>query len=247
MALSATVTVCEFHDGDLAGNWQRLAEHVASEFSQIVVLPEMPFASWLPRLPNFKNRAWDAAVDAHDRWERRLHDLAPALVAATRPVDFGNERYNQGFIWTESGGARAVHAKSWLNNQDGCWERFWYQSAPAPDFEPFQVGDLTLGFLIGAELAAYDEAERYGREGVQLLVSPRSTPVPNVEAWLAVAQSAARRAGAMLLTSSGAGQGPGWIIDPRGELLASTSHAQPFVSRRVELPAKSFAATEVVG
>jgi N-carbamoylputrescine amidase len=139
-----------------------------------------------------------------------------------------------------------VHVKSRVDDKRGCWESVWYQSATAPDFEPIQVRDMMLGFLVGAELAAWDEAERYGREGVQLLISPRSTPVTNAEEWLAVARNASRRAGAVLLTSSGAGQGPGWIIDPGGNLLASTSHAQPFVSQTVELPIRSLAATDVV-
>jgi N-carbamoylputrescine amidase len=238
MTIRATITVCEMHeDGRLAANWQRLVEHVHYAHSQLVVLPEMPFASWLPQHTNFRNSAWDAAVDAHDRWERRLRELAPAIIAATRPVNFGNERYNEAFIWTETAGVRAVHAKSWLGNDKGCWERVWYQSAAAPDFEPFQVADLSLGFLIGAELAAEDEVDRYGREGVQLLISPRSTPVRDIKEWLTMACNAARRAGAMLVTSTGFGQGPAWIIDPAGELLASSSGARPFVSQTVELPA----------
>jgi N-carbamoylputrescine amidase len=240
MTNTATITVCEMHeDGHLAANWQRLVEHVHFAHSQLVVLPEMPFASWLPRHTNFRNSAWDAAVDAHDRWELRLRELAPAIIAATRPVNFGSERYNEAFIWTEADGMRAVHAKCRLANDTGCWERVWYQSAAAPDFEPFQVADLTLGFLVGAELAAVDEAARYGREGVQLLVSPRSTPVPDIEDWLAMARSAARRAGATLATSTGCGQGPAWIIDRDGELLARSSSSRPFVSQTIELPAKT--------
>jgi N-carbamoylputrescine amidase len=231
-------------DGRLAANWQRLVDHVRFAHSRLVVLPEMPFASWLPQHANFRNSAWDAAIDAHDRWERRLRDLAPAIVAGTRPVNFGSERYNEAFIWSEAMGMRGVHAKSQLKNDKGCWERTWYQSAAAPDFEPIEVGNLTLGFLIGPELAADDEIERYGHEGVQVLISPRSTPVQDMDEWRAVASSAARRGGAVVLASTGAGQGPGWIIDPAGEMLACSSASCPFVSQTVQLPMKSAVAAD---
>jgi N-carbamoylputrescine amidase len=249
MPLTAKMTVCELHDepDHFVRDWDRLVAHVASECSQFVLLPEMPFAAWLPELPDFKNGAWDAAVQAHDRWETRLHELAPAIVAATRPVDFGSERYNEGFVWTGVDGLRAVHAKSRLQNKKDCWERVWHQSAATPDFEPVQIGDLTLGFLIGAELAAGEEAERYKREGVKLVVSPRSTPVQDLDDWLITARGAASRAGAFLLTSCRAEQGPGWIINPDGELLASTSQSQPFLSLTIEWPLSLPVAADAFG
>jgi N-carbamoylputrescine amidase len=249
MPLGAKVTVCEIHDEAdyFAGDWQRLTMHVASERSQLVVLPEMPFAAWLPKRPDFQNGAWNTAVEAHDRWELRLRELAPAIVAATRPVDFGSERYNEGFIWTSADGLRAVHAKSRLQNAKDSWERVWHQSAAAADFEPIQLGELTLGFLIGAELAVSEEAERYRREGVRLVVSPRSTPVGDPEEWLEVACSAARHAGAFLLVSCRAGQGPGWIINPEGELLGSTSKARPFLSMTIQLPMPVCTAVDALG
>jgi hypothetical protein len=95
---------------------------------------------------------------------------------------------------------------------------------------------LTLGFLIGAELAVAEEIDRYGHEGVQLLISPRSTPVQDTDEWCAMARRAARRAGLVVLTSTGAGQGPAWIIDAAGEVLDRSSEARPFVSQTVELP-----------
>lgn len=78
-----------------------------------------------------------------------------------------------------------------------------------------------------------------------MLISPRSTPVQDMDEWFAVARSAARRAGTVVLTSTGAGQGPAWIIDPAGEVLAYSSDARPFVSQTVELPVKSAVTADV--
>src|SRR5262245_52351678 len=96
------VTACEMHDGpeDFARDWEQLVAHVRERGSDLVVLPEMPFHPWFATSPHYDPAVWSAAVAAHDAWERRLPELEPAMVMATRPVDFGNERYNAGFVWS---------------------------------------------------------------------------------------------------------------------------------------------------
>lgn len=236
------VTVCELCDGspNFADDWERLVRHTTLESSELVVLPEMPFAPWLPQSRHFDSQAWESAVKAHDHWELRLQELGAAIVAGTRPVNFGAERYNEGFVWTASDGFRGVHVKSELRNEKDCWESIWYTSTETADFESIEVRDLSFGFLIGDELAASEQAERYGREGVHLLISPRSTPVAHLEEWLGVGRSSAQRANAFELSSSRAGQGPGWIIGPRGDMMALTSTSQPFVSLAIDCPVDAY-------
>lgn len=204
------VTVCELHDSGTRfdEDWQRLARHVRAERSELVLLPETPFSRW----------PWDEAVAARQQAEARLRQLAPAVVLGTRPLDSGNERY-LGFLWTAAAGTRTVHARSRLTH---AWETVWYQHAANADFSPVTVAGITVGFLIGDELSAVQETERCRREGIQLLVSPRSTPV---------------KAGVHELCSTRAGAGPGWILGPAGEVLVRTSPSSPVVSLTLDLSA----------
>lgn len=237
------VTTCELHDkrSAFARDWERLIDHVRHERSELVVLPEMPFCRWFAGARTFDIAVWQSATAAHDAWEHRLRELAsamaPVMVIASRPVDFGNERYNEGFVWSAADGTRGIHAKSVLCDEAGAWETQWYHRA-TPEFTPAVIGVVSVGFLFATELQALEEATMYGREGVQLLVTPRSTAT--ADRWLATARDAAARAGAYGLSAnriddSGAFDGQGWIIAPDGEVLAVTDREQPFVSAEVDI------------
>jgi N-carbamoylputrescine amidase len=80
------ITICELPDDRDAfdATWSSLVDHVRREHSDLVVLPEMPFAPWLAASPDFDSAAWDAAVQAHEHWLTRLPELAPAAVASSR-------------------------------------------------------------------------------------------------------------------------------------------------------------------
>lgn len=235
------VTVCELHDERplFARDWERLAAHTQSERSELVVLPETPFCRWFARSKTFEFAIWMSAITAHDEWERRLHELAPAIVIASRPVDFGNERYKEGFIWSAADGCRSVHACTSLDDKAGAWEATWYHEA-TPEFTPAACGVLSVGFLFATELRATDEAALYGREGIHLLVSPRSTSSADTDQWLAAARRSTALAGAYGLSSnrvddSGHFDGQGWIIAPDGEILARTDREQPFRSAVIDI------------
>lgn len=236
-----TVTVCQLADEaeGLAEAWERLAEHVRRHASELVVLPETPFFKPLGATSSYNQGRWNAALEAHHRWERRLSELAPAAVIATQPIDFGNERYNQGFIWTRDAGLRSVHAQASLRCEEGAWESHWYHQAPS-DFVPMQVGRLRIGFLIGPELWRLEDVRHYRKEAVDVIVTPRIGAPPRSQAWIAVASHAARQTGAFSLSSCrpivGDVRSPGgWVIAPEGEVLALTSAEQPFVSVALDL------------
>ena len=239
--MTMRVTVCQFHDhpAALERDWQSLVAHVSSVRSDFVLLPEMPFFPWFATTRSFDPALWDAAVAAHTTWERRLHELAPAVVAATRPIDFGNERYNEGFVWDRETGSRGVHAKAHLPDEEGVWEASWYHRA-TPDFIPIEVRGVDLGFLICTELWDMEQARLYGLEGTHVLLTPRLTSAATLDKWLAAGRVAAILAGAFGLSSnrfekSGLYGGQGWIVDPDGAVLALTSEAEPVVSATIDL------------
>jgi predicted amidohydrolase len=237
------VTACQMHDSphEFAADWQQLVAHVKEQASDLVLLPEMPFHPWFATSRVFDPVTWAAAVRAHDAWEARLAELAPAAVIATRPVDFGNERYNAGFVWTAESGVRTVHTKAYLPDEEGVWEASWYHKE-TPDFVPAQIRDAEIGFLICTELWAMERARAYGQENVNLLVTPRLTGVDTLDKWLAAGRVAAILAGAFGLSSnryddSGRFGGQGWIVEPDGKVLALTSPQSPFVSVEIDLAA----------
>ena len=235
------VTVCQWPNGPeaIARAWAQLRAHVQTYESHCVLLPEMPFAEWLAQSENFDAGRWVAAVAAHRSWEARLSELGGACVIATRPVDFGNERLEEGFLWEPGWGSRAVHVKTALLDSKGAWEPVWYRPA-TPDFTAAQLEDTDaeqthVGLLIGVELRHEDGLRMYASSGVPFLAVPRASSVASADEWLAAGVTAARCAGAFCLSSSrpdalDVSSGPGWIIDPSGTTLALTSEAVPFVT-----------------
>ncbi|HEY3786943.1 MAG TPA: nitrilase-related carbon-nitrogen hydrolase [Steroidobacteraceae bacterium] len=234
------VTVCQWPESHQAIEraWERLIEHVRAERSALLVLPEMPFSPWLARSREFNAAHWEAAVDAHQRWDARMSEAGSAAIVGTRPYTFGNERLCAAFIWEADTGSRAAHANSRIRNEEGAWERGWYAPAPA-DFTPAQAAGAEVGFLISLELWDLTEASRYGAEGVQLLITPRAGGAACGK-WLDAGVAAASSAGAFGLSSTRAGAsadsgGEGWIIDPQGQLLARTTESKPFVTAELDL------------
>jgi len=237
------ITVCELPDDPAAllPAWDALMTQVRREASELVLLPEMPFCPWFAGSRHFDAVVWQKAIAAHDDWELRLHEAAPAVVAGARPVDFGAERYNEAFLWHSELGSHPVHAKSLLAEEHGVWETAWYNRA-APEFTPVQVGAANVGFLIGTELWMMNQVQAYGLEGVDLLLTPRSTSAEAAQTWLAAARVAAILAGAYVLSSNrvsacGGFGGQGWIIDPDGNVAGLTDKRHPSVTLDVDIGA----------
>lgn len=235
------VTVCQWPDAQNAIEraWEDLVAHARDQRSELVVLPEMPFSPWLAASREFNATRWQQAIEAHQRWEARLSEAGGASVVGTRPYTFGNERLSAAFIWDADTGCRAAHANSAVRNEERNWEEVWYGAAPR-DFTPAHVGIAEVGLLIGWELHDLTEVTRYGEEGVHLLITPRATTASTAEEWLKAGAEAATRACAFGLSSNrvdarGHFGGAGWIIDPRGTLLARTTASEPFITRDLDL------------
>jgi N-carbamoylputrescine amidase len=237
------VTVCELagEPGALEEGWEALVDHAREASSDLVLLPEMPFAPWLPATREVSESAWSDAVAAHDRWLERLGELGAGLVIGSRPVTDGAP-YNEGFVWTPADGYRAAHRKAYLPDEPGFWEASWYRRGPV-DFQPVSVGGTASGFLICSELWFSEHAGDYAAAGVSFVVCPRATPAETADKWVAAGRVAAIRAGAYCLSSNRAGTagdvrfaGLGWVIHPEeGEVLATTGREDPFVTVEVDL------------
>ena len=234
-------TITQIDANQLERDWQRLRAHVAAHGSQLVLLPEMCFAPWFCAKPRRDDSIWAAAVQSHDGWLSRLHELGAQIVVGTAPRDTGGKRCNSAYCWTLADGLRWIHDKTYLPNDDGYWEANWYDRAPIA-FQAAQVGALRIGLMICTEVWFMQHAREYGKAGVQLLLNPRSTPWHTNDKWLAGGRTAAVVAGAYCLSSNHAGQaehvrlgGAGWVCEPDGAVLATTSEAQPFVTLDLDI------------
>ena len=234
--------MCQMNDDRkvFAKEWESLAKHVEKEHSDLVLLPEMPFSTWFCASPKFEARVWNAAVSEHQWWTGRLAELGSKVVLATRPVDKGKRRLNEGFVWTR-GRARGVHFKSYLPNEAGYFEASWYDRGERK-FTPVRTGGSVLGFMICTDLWSMPHARAYGKEGVHLIAVPRATEKATVEKWLAGGKTAAVVSGAFCISSNRVGRrgearfgGCGWVVGPDGQQLGLTSSERPFVTVDVDL------------
>ena len=234
-------TITQLDATRLRSEWEALKKHAAGEGSDFLLLPEMCFAPWFCTAPERADAVWDAAVSAHESWLERLPELDTPMVCGTAPRNEDGKRYNVAYAWTAERGIRWIHRKTYLPNDEGYWEANWYDRA-AIDFQPYVLNDLSISLLICTEIWFMQHARDYGRSGVHLLLNPRSTPAQTNDKWLAGGRAAAVVVGAFCLSSNHAGRaggmelgGAGWICDPDGVVLATTSADNPFVTLDLDL------------
>jgi N-carbamoylputrescine amidase len=232
------VTVCELpaEIARLDGAWASLAHHVASNDTDVLLLPEMPFHPWLAATNDVDAAAWEEAVRSHDAWHARFDELGGVTVLGSRPVVIEGRRLNEGFTWV-GGHYRAAHHKYYLPNEDGFWEATWYERGDgAFDTAPSAHGEA--GFLICSELWFPQHARRYGQQGAMIIPNPRATEWASRDKWLAAGRVAAVTAGAFCLSSNRSGTdtaglrwgGLGWVVDTNGTVLATTSERSPYAT-----------------
>ena len=108
--------------------------------------------------------------------------------------------------------------------------------------EVISVAGARIGMLICTEQWSLGHAQRYGKAGAQLIVTPRVTGIPTADKWLTGGRAAAVVAGAFSLSSNrttdekgGDFGGCGWVIDPDGEPLVTTSREDPFATVEIKL------------
>jgi N-carbamoylputrescine amidase len=230
------VTVCELPDNWARDEtlWKKITAHLASENSDLLVLPEMPFHNWITRSDNLDLSKWDLAIQAHETGCRRLAELPVGMVATSRPVTLDGCRLNQGIIWTRQDGILPCHEKYYLPNEPGYFEANWYQRGSGR-FQAVRVNGVTIGFMICTDLWFTDRAREYKNQGVDILICPRATPASKEDIWVPGGRAAAIVAGAWCLSSNFNGPnvpgedfgGAAWIIEPeRGAVCGLTDQRQ---------------------
>ena len=236
------VTVTQFSDGVPEVEWAALVAHCSAEASQLVLLPEMPFAEWLAATDEVDPVRWQAAAFRHREWLGRLAELQTAAVAGSRPVLSAATPYNEAFIWSGDDDIAAPHRKYYLPNEPGFWEAAWYRRSEEKAFRASPLADFTVGFMICTDMWFTEHARHYAKQGVDLLLVPRATPATSDAKWLAGGRTAAVMAGAFCLSSNRQGiadgvlfGGTGWIIDPDGNVLATTADGEPFATVDLDL------------
>ena len=238
------VTVCEMshEEDDFVRNWEGLVDHVKTQKSDLVLLPEMAFYRWIPLKRPFDSAVWQAAVASHDVWESRFRELAPALVLGTRPVNRKGKRMNEAFVWGAEEGVRVAHKKFYIPDEEGFWEASWYERGNGV-FTPSRIRGVMIGFAICTDIWFFQHSRNYGKQGVHLIAHHRATQRVNLDKWLVAGRAAAVVSGAFCLSSNHVnprGQEPslggmGWIVEPDGDVLGLTSQEEPFVTREINL------------
>ncbi|MEM7209024.1 MAG: carbon-nitrogen hydrolase family protein [Pseudomonadota bacterium] len=240
------VTICQIdpREGFLEPCIEKLTDHVHHEKTDFLLLPEMCFSGWLAADQNPDPTRWLQAVDDHARHIANLNDLAAEAVIGTRPIvnDSGSRR-NQAYVWSkESGKARGFHEKYYLPDEEGYWEHTWYERG-LKEFDTTLINDVRVGVQICTEMWFFEWARHYAKARIDLLCVPRATPHGSTEKWLAGGQAAAVCAGAYCLSSNlwcPSGDkancgGLSWVIDPEGNVLATTDTDNPFRTVEIDL------------
>jgi N-carbamoylputrescine amidase len=189
----------------------------------------------------FDATQWRAAEARCDSWLERLGELNATYVVGTRPVTIKGQRFNQGYVASTTDGLVPLRRKYFLPNQPGGWEAHWFDRGDA-GLPPFRVGAFSFGLNICTELWALESYGAYAQCGVHAVLAPRATAADTTPKWLAGGVVAAVRSGAYCLSSNrvdptGACGGVGWVISPDGDVLATTSAAEPFVTVEIRLAA----------
>lgn len=240
------VTVCELPNDPrlLETTWHLLVEHVRAAESDFVLLPEMPFSPWLSADEERDGRRWQEAVEAHVEWIRRIPELGVPSVAWTSPILDNGRAFNEAMLWRRSDEAvQPCHRKVYLPEEGGFWEARWYERGEGR-FDAEDIPGARVGFMICTEMWFTRHARDYGKDGVQLVLTPRATLAPSVDKWIAGGRAAAVVSGAYSLSSNFSGRagdlgdwgGAGWIVEPEeGEVLGVTSEDDPFLTLEIDL------------
>jgi N-carbamoylputrescine amidase len=239
------VTVCEISNSvkGLAEDWNALVEHVNSNESELVLLPELSFSTWLAETPDYDPVLWQEAVDAHDKWIARFNEMPNAMIAGSRAVIRNKINHNDGYIWDSINGYRKTHTKYYLPIDNGFFEASWFKKG-AKEFIPVETEKAKLGYQVCTDLWFSNHAWDYGKQGVDIILNPRATPMCTREKWIAGGRTTSVVSGCYCLSSNFSGvndqgfefAGRGWIIEPKeGDILGMTNSKNKFLTLDINL------------
>ena len=240
------VTVCQIDPRKdyLDKTLLKLAAHANSEKTDFVLLPEMVFSEWLAADKTPDRNEWAEAAENHNRYIGNLSTLGVKAVMGTRPIiNAGGSRRNEAFLWTkETNSAIGVREKYYLPDEEKYWEHSWYDRG-LKAFDTVCAGEARVGVLICTEMWFFEWARHYAASLVDIICVPRATPHGSLDKWLAGGQASAVCSGAYSLSSNlwyPPGEkadcgGLAWIIDPDGNILATTNSDKPFATVEIDL------------
>lgn len=232
------MTVCELPDdrNAFASAWEELRTSVEKQQSDLILLPELPFSSWFARTSHFDAEVWQRVQEEHRAMMQRLFQLAPAIVLGTHPLTEEGRHLNRGFSWTPTEGYKGIHDKYYLPNEEDFYERCWFDRGQR-DFTLTHIQDMAIGFLICTEVMFNERARHYGKQGANIIAVPRASSYH--ERWVLAPRMAAIVSGAFVISSNRRDEhtfaGHGLVIGPNGEMLASTSRQEPFITVNIDL------------
>lgn len=248
------VTVSELSNdpSQFEKDWENLVAHCKANKSDFILLPEMPFYPWIANQTASDYSKKLAAVQAHEKWLRRIEELGDAIVAYSKPVLNGDQFYNTAYIWSKEKDHQKVRSKYLFPEEEGFYEATWF-SRETGNFEVFEIGGIRIGFLLCTELWFTQYARAYGLAEVDFILCPRATGKSSIPQWLRCGQTISVIGGCYCLSSnrSGIGEnnfnwgGTGWISQPMdGKLLGKTSKENPFVTVDIDLTQSRIAKKE---
>lgn len=247
------VGVCEAHPNLQVGTeaWETLCETTIRERPDLFLLNEMPFGDWIAAAPEFDEGAWHGALEAHERGVQHLEELGVPVVAGSRAFELGGKRVNEAFVWSQEAGFEGVHTKQFFPNEEGYYEARWFEGGER-HFRVFEAPGAKVGFLLCTEVMFNEHARRYGRDGAQLILSPRAVGHASLHRWKVAMRMAAIVSGCYVLTSNRSGidragqrfGGRGWVVDPEGEVVAQTSASSPVAFYDLDLDVVARAQSE---
>ena len=238
------LTVCQLPDEPeaFAESFGLLTDHVRRERSDVLLLNEMPASPWLAASPKFNSKLWKESIAAHDAFPNKFGPMGDIMILGSRPIESDGQRLNQAYIWTKKNGYQGVHDKAYLPDEPGFYEARWFERGPAT-FEPVETKRCSIGFQICTEIMFNEWSRSYGKRGVDLIAVPRASGAAS--RWPIAMQMAAIASGAFVATSNRTRPsdappeatfgGKGMVVDPEGEILATTSDREPFVTVSIDL------------
>jgi len=239
------ITICELSEkeNELGNDWEALKIHTSKNKPQLILLPELPFSTWIAAEKKVNQKLRNLTIKKHEEWTERIKELKTPIVIYSRPELINEKLYNVSYACINGTEHRKVHSKYLFPREKYFWEAHWFEREKE-DFTLIEINDIKIGVLICTEIWFTEYARRYGREGIDILVCPRATPAESVNQWIRCGQTLAVISGAYCLSSNKSGfsdynfewGGHGWIAEPgTGDLIATTNRNKKFISADIDL------------
>lgn len=243
------VCVAEFPD-EIAlyeAGMAQIADHVATEAPDLLVLPEMPFTPWIFCVEARDTTLWKETLLAHAQWRDRLAGMIPTPILTSEPVERDGRRLNEAIFLDGDRKRYPLRSKHYLPNDYPAIEQVWFDEGDTAT----GVFDL-LGHPFAVQLCSeimYGEIPRLlAAQGARIIVQSRATG--DHPRWRAASLLAAATSGCFVLGANRRSAdrdwftGGSWVYGPDGTLLGETSASAPCLTVEIALNEAEMAQNE---